>query len=332
MRSSPSPRRHWGGSLVVAHRVHSCAQRGRCRECGHPVEWYGRGNGRSVRLHPGELPAVSVPVDLRAVRTTQSTGSSHPPPDRLRCLRSLGETGWFRAIPKGLPTSAAHRATPLHPPPLRAPCGRNPMRRPDTPPRPLYPEAARPGQPSRHLEVGACHGRTGSTRSARKVHGLVRLVHPALRGTAALAHAALPCPCRRSLGRRPRDGRLGALRSPRPPGPHPLPPADPRTSSASWRPCSAGSPAMTHHAVEILLLRLATHDELRRACRTLPVGANHDGTRLMAVHPARTPGRALRSVRRRLRHILPIDVLTTHYADPWGRSCSTSSSAWSHEH
>jgi hypothetical protein len=76
---------------------------------------------------------------------------------------------------------------------------------------------------------------------------------------------------------------------------------------------------MTHHAVEILLTRPATHDELRRACRTLPVGSNHDGTRLMAVHPARTPGRALRSVRRRLRHFLPIDVLTTHYADPLGQ-------------
>lgn len=76
---------------------------------------------------------------------------------------------------------------------------------------------------------------------------------------------------------------------------------------------------MTHHAVEILLTRPATRAELRRACRALPLGASSDGTRLMAVHPAKTPGRALRSVRRRLQHVLPIDVLTTHYPDLSGQ-------------
>lgn len=76
---------------------------------------------------------------------------------------------------------------------------------------------------------------------------------------------------------------------------------------------------MTHHVVEILLTRPVTHSELRRASRALPLGANSDGTRLMAIHPAKTPGRALKSVRRRLQHLLPLDILTTHYPDPSGQ-------------
>lgn len=39
----------------------------------------------------------------------------------------------------------------------------------------------------------------------------------------------------------------------------------------------------------------------------------------MAVQPARTPGRALRSLRRRLHHLLPIDALTTPYPDQHGQ-------------
>jgi hypothetical protein len=39
----------------------------------------------------------------------------------------------------------------------------------------------------------------------------------------------------------------------------------------------------------------------------------------MAVHPAKTPSRALQSLRRRLHHLLPIDVLTTHYPDQHGQ-------------
>lgn len=76
---------------------------------------------------------------------------------------------------------------------------------------------------------------------------------------------------------------------------------------------------MRHHVVEILLTRSATPAELRRACRALPLGTNSDGRRLMAVHPAKTSGRALKSVRRRLQHVLPIDVLTTHYPDQSGQ-------------
>ena len=76
---------------------------------------------------------------------------------------------------------------------------------------------------------------------------------------------------------------------------------------------------MRHHVVEILLTRSATPTELRRARRALPLGTNSDGSRLMAVHPAKTPGRAVKSVRRRLQRVLPIDVLTTHYPDLSGQ-------------
>ncbi|MFD5123556.1 hypothetical protein [Streptomyces sp. NPDC058385] len=73
-----------------------------------------------------------------------------------------------------------------------------------------------------------------------------------------------------------------------------------------------------HHAVEITLTRPATHAELAHAARTLPLAANHDATRLMAVVHAKTPGRALHRVRRRLRETLPADVITTHYPDSSG--------------
>ncbi|KAA6222954.1 hypothetical protein CP973_14390 [Streptomyces albofaciens JCM 4342] len=55
-----------------------CAQRDRCRECGNSVERYSRGDDRSIRLHPGELPAAGVPVDLR---WHVSSGIAHPAGD-----------------------------------------------------------------------------------------------------------------------------------------------------------------------------------------------------------------------------------------------------------
>ncbi|MFE6904052.1 hypothetical protein ACFVFJ_45865 [Streptomyces sp. NPDC057717] len=73
-----------------------------------------------------------------------------------------------------------------------------------------------------------------------------------------------------------------------------------------------------HHAVEISLTSPATHAELAHAARTLPLAANHDATRLMAVVHAKTPGRALHRVRRRLREALPLDAITTHYPDSSG--------------
>jgi hypothetical protein len=74
-----------------------------------------------------------------------------------------------------------------------------------------------------------------------------------------------------------------------------------------------------HHAVEITLTRPATHAELARATRTLPLAANHAATRLMAVVHAKTPGRALHRLRRRLGEALPVDVITTHYPAPEGQ-------------
>ncbi|MFI8759353.1 DUF6083 domain-containing protein [Streptomyces sp. NPDC058319] len=77
MRPS-SARRHWDGSPVQSPARRSlrldpdsptgllrCAQRGRCRECGNPVEWYHRVRDRPVRLHPRELPVDDVPADYR---------------------------------------------------------------------------------------------------------------------------------------------------------------------------------------------------------------------------------------------------------------------------
>ncbi|WP_406395595.1 hypothetical protein OG806_38525 [Streptomyces sp. NBC_00882] len=73
------------------------------------------------------------------------------------------------------------------------------------------------------------------------------------------------------------------------------------------------------HAVEIILTRPVTRTELHRACRSVPLAANADRTRLMTVRPAKSPGRALRSLRHQLDRLLPIDVLTSHYPDRSGQ-------------
>jgi hypothetical protein len=73
-----------------------------------------------------------------------------------------------------------------------------------------------------------------------------------------------------------------------------------------------------HHAVEITLTRPATPGELAYATRTMPLAANHDATQFMTVAHAKTPGRAIHRVRRRLSEALPIDVITTHYPDSRG--------------
>ncbi|MFI9764966.1 hypothetical protein ACIHFB_44375 [Streptomyces sp. NPDC051963] len=74
-----------------------------------------------------------------------------------------------------------------------------------------------------------------------------------------------------------------------------------------------------HHAVEVALTRPAVPGELRSACRHVPLAVNADRTRLMVVHSARSPGRALHVLRRRLGTLLPIDGLTTHYPDRRGQ-------------
>ncbi|GCB52417.1 hypothetical protein [Streptomyces sp. NL15-2K] len=51
----------------------------------------------------------------------------------------------------------------------------------------------------------------------------------------------------------------------------------------------------------------------------MPLAAYADHTRLMTVRRAKSPGRALRSLRAELDRLLPIDVLTTHYPDQSGR-------------
>ena len=72
------------------------------------------------------------------------------------------------------------------------------------------------------------------------------------------------------------------------------------------------------HAVEIILTRPVTRAEPQRACRRVPLATNAAWTRLMAVRTAKSPGRALRSLRCELDRLLPIDVLTSHYPDASG--------------
>ena len=72
---------------------------------------------------------------------------------------------------------------------------------------------------------------------------------------------------------------------------------------------------MPHHALEITLTRPLLPPVLHRAARLLPLAANHDATRLMALVAAKTPQRAAQRLRHRLGARLPIDVITTHYPD-----------------
>ncbi|WPW23343.1 hypothetical protein [Streptomyces sp. HNS054] len=75
---------------------------------------------------------------------------------------------------------------------------------------------------------------------------------------------------------------------------------------------------MPHHALEIILTRPLHPAELDTICRTMPLAASHDTTRLMALVPAKTPHRAAHRLHRRLKGRLPIDVITTHYPDASG--------------
>ncbi|BET45036.1 hypothetical protein RGQ21_00180 [Kitasatospora aureofaciens] len=75
---------------------------------------------------------------------------------------------------------------------------------------------------------------------------------------------------------------------------------------------------MAHHALEVLLTRSARPAELRAATRHIPLAVNADSTRLMAICPGKTAGRAARRLRRHLTTSLPIDVITTHYPDTGG--------------
>lgn len=70
---------------------------------------------------------------------------------------------------------------------------------------------------------------------------------------------------------------------------------------------------MPLYAVEVTLTRPATPAELARASQALPLAANHDATRLMAVVKAGNPDQALNRARRRVKGLLPLDALTTHY-------------------
>ncbi|GAA3914049.1 hypothetical protein GCM10023084_77210 [Streptomyces lacrimifluminis] len=76
---------------------------------------------------------------------------------------------------------------------------------------------------------------------------------------------------------------------------------------------------MPHHALDITLTRPLTSAELHRATRTMPLAANHDATHLLALVPAKTPGKALNRLRHQTGGLLPIDVITTHYPNADGK-------------
>lgn len=80
MHNTPDrhPHRHWDGSRTSSYarcglriaadagtRLLRCGQSGRCRDCGHAVEWYYRADRRPVPLNPRELPTSAVPENSR---------------------------------------------------------------------------------------------------------------------------------------------------------------------------------------------------------------------------------------------------------------------------
>ncbi|MFD3627319.1 hypothetical protein [Streptomyces sp. NPDC058698] len=73
-----------------------------------------------------------------------------------------------------------------------------------------------------------------------------------------------------------------------------------------------------HYAIEITLTRPASCSELHRARQRVALAENADGTRLMTLQSAKSPGSALHRMRRRLDGQLPIDILATHYPDRSG--------------
>ncbi|MEV6395906.1 hypothetical protein AB0M39_14185 [Streptomyces sp. NPDC051907] len=75
---------------------------------------------------------------------------------------------------------------------------------------------------------------------------------------------------------------------------------------------------MSHHALEIALARPATRAELVRAARVMPIAANRDATRLMTLAKAKDSDRAPSRAHRRLKALLPLDALATHYPDIGG--------------
>ncbi|MFE4492437.1 hypothetical protein ACFRKD_08245 [Streptomyces niveus] len=76
---------------------------------------------------------------------------------------------------------------------------------------------------------------------------------------------------------------------------------------------------MPRHAVEVTLTRPATPAGLARVSRVMPLAANHDMTRLMAVMKASNPDQALNRARRRVKGLLPVGSLTIHYPDQEGQ-------------
>lgn len=91
--------RHWDGSPRTLHarrplRVSSTSpsrllrtgQSGRCRQCGHRIDWYQRNDQRPIALHPTEMPTAQVPASNR---WHLSSGIAHPHSDGSAWCRIL---------------------------------------------------------------------------------------------------------------------------------------------------------------------------------------------------------------------------------------------------
>lgn len=91
------PPRHWDGSHTPAYarralrvvpdagtRLLRSGQIGRCRDCGHLLEWYYRADRRPVPLHPREVPTAAVPSRNR---WHVSCGIAYPAGDGSRWCR-----------------------------------------------------------------------------------------------------------------------------------------------------------------------------------------------------------------------------------------------------
>ncbi|WP_328475728.1 DUF6083 domain-containing protein [Streptomyces sp. NBC_00377] len=89
MRPHSAPTgRHWDGSTRITRarrplqvtatspsRLLRAAQNGRCRQCGHRIDWYQRADQQPIALHPTELAASHVP---ESCRWHLSGGIAHP--------------------------------------------------------------------------------------------------------------------------------------------------------------------------------------------------------------------------------------------------------------
>ncbi|MEU1696801.1 DUF6083 domain-containing protein [Streptomyces hirsutus] len=77
-RRTPRPRRPLRVAATSPSRLLRAGQSGRCRRCGHHIDWYQRPDQRPIALHPRELATSRVPASCR---WHLSGGIAHPHSD-----------------------------------------------------------------------------------------------------------------------------------------------------------------------------------------------------------------------------------------------------------